>query len=253
MDDGRNVLSYVFDALRLNASSAIPAIPLDSPSVVLNAVKAILQLDDYGIGIILRLEDLMKPDPRALLLALASSLEAELSDIDLILDIGAPNFEPYEHFADALVFSLSRLGDLYSFRNLVLVATAIPETFAKVAKGGDEIPRHDWMFYKKLKARLPHGIRLPTYGDHTVVHPKFAALDMRKVKSSGKVIYTTPGSWLVHKVGRFAIILRKCMTIVLRLSHQVILEAPRSLLATMTLPSAQSGWRELATKRDGRM
>lgn len=46
-------------------------------------------------------------------------------------------------------------------------------------------------------------MRRPLYGDHTVVHPDFTAVDMRKVKAAGKIIYTTPETWATRKGGAF--------------------------------------------------
>jgi hypothetical protein len=203
MDDGRDIYTYVFDELRAFEAHAIPAIPLDADAVIVRAVGAILKKEKQGVAISVRLEDLMKPDPKTLVQMLASTLGSELSDTDLIVDLGAPNFEPYGVFAGALVGALGKLGDLNPFRNLVLIGTAIPETFRDIAKGADEIPRHDWLFYQALLASLPKHTRRPNFGDYTIVNPSFTPIDMRKVKSAGKVVYTTARSWAVRKGGAF--------------------------------------------------
>ena len=98
---------------------------------------------------------------------------------------------------------MKRLGNLHEVRNFVLLATAIPDSFAELAKGSDEIPRHDWLFYRTLMTLLPDEIRPPLYGDHTIVHPDFKAMDMRKVKAAGKIVYTTPDTWATRKGGAF--------------------------------------------------
>ena len=46
-------------------------------------------------------------------------------------------------------------------------------------------------------------MRRPNYGDYTIVHPKFSPIDMRKIRSSGKLIYTTRDYWWVCKGGAF--------------------------------------------------
>ncbi len=98
---------------------------------------------------------------------------------------------------------MRRLGDIAGFRNFVMVSTAIPESFAKIAKGTDEIPRHDWMFYQTLLEALPSAMRQPNYGDYTIVHPEFVAKDMRMIKAAGKVIYTTLETWGTRKGNAF--------------------------------------------------
>jgi DNA-binding transcriptional ArsR family regulator len=72
-----------------------------------------------------------------------------------------------------------------------------------VDKGLGEIPRHDWLFYQTVIAKLPAGMRRPIFGDYTIVHPNFTPVDMRKIKSAGKIVYTTPKNWAVRKGGAF--------------------------------------------------
>lgn len=203
MDDGRHVFDYIFDTLRPHPTLAIPTIPLSADADTLAATRRAIAHDQHGVGIVLRLEDLMTGNPKGKVVKTMSGVSAEFENIDLFVDLRAPNFEPYPAFANALVMAMHKMGDLTQFRNLVLVSTAIPESFADVAKGTDQIPRHDWLFYQTLLTALPSGMRRPTYGDYTIVHPKFVARDMRMIKAAGKVIYTTPESWATRKGGAF--------------------------------------------------
>jgi Beta protein len=203
MNDGRNILTYVFDGLRKFDAKAVPSIRLDAESRFQTSVAAIIQQDGQGVAIAVRLEDLMKKDAFARVVALFRSLGVNEDEVDLIIDLGEPNFEPYDAFSIALITALRRLGDLNRFRNFALVGTAIPETFKDVAKGQDELPRHDWLFFQTLLSKLPSGMRRPNYGDYTIVHPDFTPQDMRKIKSAGKIVYTTGKSWWVRKGGAF--------------------------------------------------
>jgi hypothetical protein len=199
MGDGRDIFTYVFEALRAFQASAIPAVPLDASPTMVASVAGIVAIDGFGAVIAVRLEDLMKLDARTRIEALAASLELSLDEVDLVIDLGAPNFEPYNAFASALVAAMQKLGDLHVFRNLVVIGTAIPETFKDVAKGADQLTRHDWLFYQTLLGKLPHDMRQPNFGDYTIVHPEFAPVDMRKIKSAGKLIYTTSTAWEIRK------------------------------------------------------
>jgi hypothetical protein len=105
------------------------------------------------------LEDLLKPNARTHIEALTESLSLSLDEVDLVIDLGAPNFEPYNAFAGALIAATQKLGDLHAFRSFVVIGTAIPETFKDVAKGADQIARHDWLFYQTLLGKLPAGMR----------------------------------------------------------------------------------------------
>lgn len=203
MGDGRDIFTYVFEALRALQARAVPAVPLDASRVTAASVGALIALDGHGAAISIRLEDLMKPEARTRIESLAALIGLSLDDIDLVIDLGAPNFEPYNAFAGALITALRKLGDLHAFRNFVVISTAIPETFKDVAKGADQLLRHDWLFYQTLLSKMPVGMRQPNYGDYTIVHPEFTPVDMRKIKSAGKLVYTTPTVWEVRKGGAF--------------------------------------------------
>lgn len=203
MDDGRDIFTFVFEELRKADANAVPAIPLGADAATVAAVAAVVAQDSLGVGVQVRLEDLMKSNPKADVEAFVSRLGAVLSDADLIVDLGAPNFDPYVAFSGALIAALGKLGDLNRFRNLVIVGTAIPESFKAIGKGSDEIPRHDWLFYRALLSKLPIGWRIPNFGDYTIVHPEFTPVDMRKIRSAGKLVYTTSDKWWVEKGGSF--------------------------------------------------
>lgn len=203
MDDGRDIFSYVFDALRGLECNAIPAVSLGADVATITSAAAIIKRDSLGVAVVLRLEDLMKSQPEADLLDCLAALDVKASEVDVVVDLGGPNFEPYAAFAGGLIAALKKLGDLRRFRNFVLVATAIPETFKEVGKGSSVLTRHDWMFYDQLIGRLPAAMRKPNFGDYTIVHPKFTPTDMRKIKSAGKIVYTTPTRWWVIKGGAF--------------------------------------------------
>ena len=203
MDDGSHVFDYVFSGLRLHDAQAVPALPLAADSATIAAVSTVVAQDRQGSAILVRLEDLMADGPEARVVALAKDLQVGLKGIDLIIDLKAPNFEPYDSFATALIAYMPRLGDLMAFRKVVLVSTAIPETLADISKGTDAIPRHDWLFYQTLLKKLPGGMRRPVYGDYTIVHPNFEAKDMRIVKPAGKIIYTREDMWGTRKGDSF--------------------------------------------------
>lgn len=203
MDDGRHVFDYVFDGLRSHNASAVPALPLGADTDTVLAAARATSRDHKGAGVTIRLEDLMRPGVQTKLLALANELALPAQEVDLIVDLRAPNFQPYHTFANALIMAIRGLGDIDALRNFVLISTAVPETFRNIAMGSDEIPRHDWLFFQTLLRRLPREMRRPIYGDYTTVHPAFTAVDMRKIKPAGKIIYTASTTWATRKGGAF--------------------------------------------------
>ena len=203
METGEHVFDYVFDGLRAQRALAIPALGLGADSETKGAVAQAISLDRHGIGVILKIEDLMRNDVGAAIRQLAAEVGGSPGEMDVLVDLVGPNYEPYRAFAGALVPALGHLGNPHAFRNLVLIGTAIPESFGSLAKGSDELPRHDWLFYQVLLENLPADMRRPTYGDHTIVHPSFKAIDFRAIRPAGKVLYTTGSTWATRKGGAF--------------------------------------------------
>ena len=203
MDDGQDVYTYVFQSLRSLRAKAIPEIHLVSPTTLVNSIKAIVKTDGNGVAVTISIEDLMKSETSDKIHQLTKLIGVEFDEVDLMINLGSPNFEPYDQFGKLLSYAFGKLDNLDAFRNFLLIGTAYPETFQNIAKGVDQIPRHDWVFYRKLHDLMPTNVRLPNFGDYTIVHPKFKAIDMRLINPAGKLVYTTPEVWEVRKGGSF--------------------------------------------------
>ena len=203
MNGGEHVFDYLLPRLRPD-TLVIPAIGLLADPRTKAAVSQAVKRDQQGVGLILSVEDLIGGDVGARVRALLAELGATVEDTDVLIDMKAPqHYEPYGVFSTALIGGMGRLGALSAFRNLVLIGTAIPESFRSLRKGTDEIPRHDWLFYQAFRSLLPTGMRRPTYGDYTTIHPDFVAADMRMVKPAAKVVYATRSTWATRKGSAF--------------------------------------------------
>ena len=204
MDGGVHVFDYLFDRLRQSRTRALPAVRLKVDSDTVAAAARAVTGGANGVGVIVGLEDLANPSVRDKVEALGAGLGVSLDRMDLVVDLGAPaSYEPYGELASALLYWMKGLGSLESFRNVVLVGTAIPRSFKGISRGNDEIPRHDWLFYKALLRTLPEGMRRPTYGDYGIVHPEFDARDPRTMKPAAKLIYAKKEAWATRKGGSF--------------------------------------------------
>ena len=84
-------------------AEAVPSIRVDAESRFPNYVAAIIRQDGQGVAIAARLEDLMKKDTFARVVAMFKSLGVNEDKVDLIIDLGEPNFEPYDTFSTALI------------------------------------------------------------------------------------------------------------------------------------------------------
>jgi len=127
-------------------------------------------------------------------------LGISVNDCDLILDLGAPNFEPIEGFAKLIEILIPKIPFLTRWRTFTLLGTSFPATMAEIKKSPSTILRCEWLLYKRVVTSLTKtGIRLPTFGDYGINHPDFVALDMRKLKPSASIRYTTDDGWLIIK------------------------------------------------------
>ena len=187
MNGGVHVFDFILDGLRPQAL-VIPVMTIGPCPDTKAAVARAVLIDQHGIGLIVRLEDVMRDDVGTRIEILAAEIGCSLDEVDVLIDMKAPNYEPYAAFAESLVCALRNLGDTGKFRNFVLLGTAIPSSLRSVARGSDQIPRHDWLFFRELIGRMPTAMRRPSYGDHTIVHPSFVALDMRAVRPAAKLL-----------------------------------------------------------------
>jgi len=129
-----------------------------------------------------------------------SELGVKLNSCDFILDLGAPSFIPLEGFSMVIQQIASRLPYLDKWRTFTIIGTSFPETLVDIRIGATKIPRHEWQLYKRLVNNFKKAnLRIPTFGDYTISHPKFSEFDMRLAKPSTKIKYTTDDNWYIVK------------------------------------------------------
>ena len=200
---GKTFVAYIFDALRDAKAVAIPVISLDYDTAVIGDLAEAAGTDGNGICIRARIEHLMHPLADTRIAKLIAGIGVAPEEVDFLVDLGSPTYEPYAAFGKALLAALSKLTSLKVYRTFTMLGTAFPETMPP-GKSDSALKRHDWLFYKDFVKTLPEGFRRPLFGDYTTVHPAFKAdFDMRKIKPAGKVVYTTPEDWLLRKGGAF--------------------------------------------------
>ena len=203
VDSGSTVFKHVFASVLGFGSPVVPVVSVGNVPLDVGGLVSIVRHNRRGMAICIGLQHLAQTNSHRLVDDVRKTVALERDETDLIVDLEAPNFRPHETFADILISKLSGLVGLEEYRNLVVVSSAIPESFGKLEKGRNEIPRHDWRFYKVLIGRIPQEMRHPTYGDYAIVHPEFKVGDMRFIKPPGKLVYTTRDSWIVFKGGPF--------------------------------------------------
>lgn len=197
-----NVTKRLFDDLRAVGANVAPVCNL-SDSVPIKTYADIISADKRGCAIRATLEEFMRPTFEDECKARIEDLGASIEDVDFILDFLSPAFEPYAVFAKVAAKKFQASGMVQGARNFVLLGSAMPSSLSEIASPWGELPRHDWLFYKALRAHIQGGARRPLYGDYTTVNPGFVVLDMRKIKVAGKLVYTDQERWIIRKGGAF--------------------------------------------------
>jgi len=201
MVDGQHPAEFVFNELRSQDCMAIPVSGLDRDQQYQEAIRRAVVKDSRGLCLRLGIEDAFKTTLKREVDVLLSHIGLQVRECDLVLDLGAPNFEPVNGFAklieDAII---RRLPDLRLWRTFTLVGTSFPQSMAEVKESPATIRRSEWLLYTMLIENLRKTkTRLPAFGDYGINHPSVDLVDWRKVKPSAKIKYTADDSWFIVK------------------------------------------------------
>lgn len=197
--DGRHPVQYVFDEIRKWGGAAVPVTGLGRGEHYQAAVADTISTDNKGACVRLSFDDLGKADARLKLKALCDQLQLAVRDMDLVVDLGAPNFFPVNVFAAALRRAINRIEQVTHARSFTLVATSFPKTMGGLNKGIQMLDRTEWTLYRRYCAGLDESARVPRFGDYAIAHPVLPGLDMRLLKPAASLRYTIDDGWLICK------------------------------------------------------
>ena len=198
--NGAHPENIVFTGLREKGCLAMPVIGLERDNAHLDEIKATLAKDQRGVCFRITTEQAARSSLKTDLDYLLSKLAATSNNCDFILDLGAPNFLPIDGFANVINALVSGLPYLNRWRTFTILGTSFPETMAVVKKGMENIPRYEWQLYKKLIIIFKcTGLRIPTFGDYAIAHPKVVEMDMRIIKLAATIRYAIENNWCIVK------------------------------------------------------
>lgn len=194
-------LTFIFDALRAEKCRAIPLTGLDRDDELQNAVREVIKKDKLGMCVRLDIEEAAKPNLTTLIGSLLKKVSLKMTECDLVVDLGAPNFEPLSGFTNLIVNQIVRnIPSLSRWRTFTLCGTSFVSTMAELKLGQNTLPRFEWQLFTRVAKSLgAAGFRLPTFGDYAISHPDVLSLDMRLVKPSATIRYTADESWFIVK------------------------------------------------------
>lgn len=200
MADDAHPLDFIFAGLRSYTCVAVPVTGLDRDSAYQRTASLAASRDGYGICFRLGIEQAAKGDVKTLVNALLASLKAKIGTTDLVLDLGAPNFNPLDGFAKVVLGVIARLPRLDGWRSFSMIGTSFPSTMGAIKGSMEFVPRYEWTLYRKVIAGLREkNVRLPDFGDYAISHPAVLQMDMRFVKPSASIRYTVDDGWCIIK------------------------------------------------------
>jgi len=200
MADGRHPAGFVFDGLRERSVPAIPTFSLKQDTAMREELARASALDGNGVCVRIDLEEFAKADFADRISRFVDSIAAMPSESDLVLDLGAPNFDPVSGFADLIEQLFARIPRLPEWRTVTLLGTSFPSTMAEVGRGLTLRERKEWTLHGAVCDRLSkRSLRTPRFGDYAVAHPQLLQIDPRLVGPAASVRYTTTNGWLIAK------------------------------------------------------
>lgn len=199
MVEGTHPLLWLTDQVRPNGAHLIPVTSFERDAGYQGAVRIANAVDGHGAALRCSLEDAADPDFAGNVEALAETLELDVSDLDIVIDLKSPNFEPLDGLATLLSSVLSASPAFQAARSLTIVATAFPSSMAEVTGPIQFISRREWLLYKMLMSLLAPGTRHPAFGDYAIASHELPQGDMRLLRPSATVRYTVNDGWIIAK------------------------------------------------------
>lgn len=200
MIGGTHPLLWLMQQVRPNGAHLIPVTSFERDPDYQSAVRIAQAVDGHGVTLRCGLEDVADPDFADNVQALAETLEMKVSELDIVIDLKSPNFEPFDGLAMLLSNILSASPVFQVARSLTIVATAFPPSMAEVTGPIQFISRREWLLYKALKGLLvAAGTRCPAFGDYAIATPELPQGDMRLLKPSATVRYAVNDGWIIAK------------------------------------------------------
>jgi len=198
MANGDHPFARILAAGRSVGANLIPVTGLERDGAYQAAVQAALQLDRKGVAIRATLDD-FAGDFSANFDAVIKSIGVAATAVDIVFDLGSPNFEPLDGLASLVVNILKGHAEFEVARSVIVTASAFPGTMGDIAGPVQLIPRSDWLLYKAILGKLGPGDRTPTFGDYAVAAPEIFSGDMRLLKPSANVRYAIDDAWMITK------------------------------------------------------
>ena len=200
MKDGTHHFSFIFSDLQTNGINGIPVTGTERKQVYNDAIKQIQIKYNLELCIRIGIEQSAKKNFSLLLNDLLNYFQIKANNSDLIIDLGTPSFTSIEGFSKAIQFIFNNFPYINEWKSFSIIGTSFPKTMGGIKLPVEYKSRQEWLLYNTLISSLNvSNFRLPTFGDYTISHPQVIKKDMRIIKPSASIRYTTDEDWCIVK------------------------------------------------------
>jgi hypothetical protein len=198
--DGRSPSDFVFSDLKAKKVQFIPVTRLHEISLYETTLYEFVKMERRGFCLRVSLDEFGEDDFEIKTEDFLKSFGLAFSDCDLILDLGAINFDPISVFSSLLTDMMKSKPRLKQWHTFGIIGTSFPQSLAGITQGLSSLPRNEWILYKSLLENLQkERVRIPFFGDYVINHPEIQTMDPRKIKPSANVRYTIDDKWLISR------------------------------------------------------
>ena len=199
MTDGTHPMKYILTEAQKHKLDLIPVTSLSRDIDYQSAIRISLTQPSKGVCLRLSINDLLKLTKMINLDAFIHYFSLGINELDLVLDLETPDFNPVEQFARLLRAQLRNLPQIKDVRSFTIAGSAFPNSMGQLSLGIQTIERAEWNLFRQYCNQLTATERRPLFGDYAISHPILPQLDMRLIKPAASLRYTIDGSWYIHK------------------------------------------------------
>lgn len=196
--DGLNAANAVFDRASSSGISYTPVASISRKS----EIAAALAHQSNGLALRLRRKEFEQGGLAARVKTFMAQHSLGAKDTDLIVDLGSVDDLVTAGVQTLVSAFLREIPDLSLWKTFTLSACAFPLSMRSIDRNSyDLIERIDWKAWRDGQhARRQALVRLPTYSDCAIQHPRgVEGFDPRIHQVSASIRYTVPDRWLLIK------------------------------------------------------
>lgn len=196
--DDLHHFEWIFSLARMEGAQPIPVTGIDRSAAYQAATQKIIAADKRGVCLRLKAADFDKPDLAVTLKTLMALMKVKPKEVDVLIDLAEDLSESFNLQAKTWLALIQQLPLLDSWRTVTIAGTSFPQSLPSATfRPHGVVNRTEWRAYKKLINLLPEDMRIPTFGDYAVSHPKTEKLDPRLIDPLAKIKYTIHDQWFI--------------------------------------------------------